>query len=96
MKFNSSPVGYIVSCSPQAWAAAAPFLFLQTLLGVQPLGGDAVKIEPIQNDLFFRYRIVGMAVGKERISFEVRQGDSPSIRRLDGSVPLLSDTAEIS
>ncbi len=29
------PVPYPVACSPQAWAAAAPFLFLQTMLGLQ-------------------------------------------------------------
>jgi glycogen debranching enzyme len=31
-----SPVPYPVACSPQAWAAGAPFLFLQTMLGLQP------------------------------------------------------------
>ena len=30
------PVPYPVACSPQAWAAAAPFLFVQTMLGLQP------------------------------------------------------------
>jgi glycogen debranching enzyme len=30
------PVPYPVACSPQAWAAASPFLFLQTMLGLQP------------------------------------------------------------
>jgi glycogen debranching enzyme len=30
------PVPYPVACSPQAWAAGAPFLFLQTMLGLQP------------------------------------------------------------
>jgi glycogen debranching enzyme len=29
-------VPYPVACSPQAWAAAAPFLLLQTLLGITP------------------------------------------------------------
>jgi glycogen debranching enzyme len=33
------PVPYPVACSPQAWAAGAPFLFLQTLLGLQPHAG---------------------------------------------------------
>jgi glycogen debranching enzyme len=28
------PVGYPVACSPQAWAAGAPFLLLQAMLGV--------------------------------------------------------------
>jgi glycogen debranching enzyme len=30
------PVPYPVACSPQAWAAGAPYLFLQTMLGLQP------------------------------------------------------------
>jgi glycogen debranching enzyme len=30
------PVPYPVACSPQAWAAGAAFLFLQTMLGLRP------------------------------------------------------------
>jgi glycogen debranching enzyme len=33
---TSVPVPYPVACSPQGWAAAAPFLFLQTMLGLAP------------------------------------------------------------
>src|SRR5260370_25589219 len=32
----ASPVAYPTSCSPQAWAAAAPFLLLRTLLRLDP------------------------------------------------------------
>jgi glycogen debranching enzyme len=32
---SPQPVPYPVACSPQAWAAGAPFLFLQTMLGLQ-------------------------------------------------------------
>jgi glycogen debranching enzyme len=32
---NPDPVPYPVACSPQAWAAAAPFLFLKTMLGLR-------------------------------------------------------------
>jgi glycogen debranching enzyme len=32
----ASPVAYPTSCSPQAWAAAAPFLLLRTLLRFDP------------------------------------------------------------
>ncbi len=32
----SAPVPYPVACSPQAWAAGAPFLFLETMLGLRP------------------------------------------------------------
>ena len=30
------PVPYPVACSPQAWAAGSPFLFLETMLGLRP------------------------------------------------------------
>jgi glycogen debranching enzyme len=33
------PVPYPVACSPQAWSAGAPFLFLQTMLGLTPHAG---------------------------------------------------------
>ena len=32
----SFPVSYPTSCSPQAWAAASPLLFLRTLLRFEP------------------------------------------------------------
>ncbi len=33
---SSVPVPYPVACSPQAWAAGSVFLFLETMLGLQP------------------------------------------------------------
>jgi glycogen debranching enzyme len=33
-KTESAPVAYPVSCSPQAWAAATPFLLVQSMLGL--------------------------------------------------------------
>jgi glycogen debranching enzyme len=32
---NPDPVPYPVACSPQAWSAGAPFLFLKTMLGLR-------------------------------------------------------------
>lgn len=95
-RFNSSPAAYIVSCSPQAWAAASPFLFLQTLLGIRPLAGKSVQIDPIENQLFLRYRIEHMRVGDRRVSFEVhhRRGEC-RVRRLEGEVELLSENATV-
>jgi glycogen debranching enzyme len=34
------PVEYPTSCSPQAWATGAPFVFLRTMLGLEPDGTD--------------------------------------------------------
>jgi glycogen debranching enzyme len=33
------PVPYPTACSPQAWAAAAPFLFVQAMLGLEARNG---------------------------------------------------------
>jgi glycogen debranching enzyme len=95
-KFNSNPAAYIVSCSPQAWAAASPFLFLQTLLGIRPLPGRGLRIEPVSNDLFVRQRIEHLRVGDDRVSFEVhnREGEC-RLRKLDGDVELFSDSARL-
>lgn len=41
------PVGYPTSCSPQAWAAAAPLLMLRTILRLEPdIRNGEVRIAP--------------------------------------------------
>jgi len=39
------PVPYPTACSPQAWATAAPFVFIQVMLGLQVQAGE-VTIDP--------------------------------------------------
>jgi glycogen debranching enzyme len=39
------PVRYPTACSPQAWATAAPFLFLRTMLGIEA-GDGKLTCEP--------------------------------------------------
>ncbi|MGZ4142049.1 MAG: amylo-alpha-1,6-glucosidase [Actinomycetota bacterium] len=39
---NSFPVRYPTACSPQAWATAAPFLFLKSMLGLDAREGELV------------------------------------------------------
>ena len=40
------PVRYPTACSPQAWATAAPFLFLRTMLGMDARDGRVV-VDPV-------------------------------------------------
>jgi hypothetical protein len=40
------PVEYPTACSPQAWAAAAPLLFMTTLLGLEP-SADGFQTDPV-------------------------------------------------
>lgn len=39
------PVEYPTACSPQAWSAGAPLLFIRTLLGLEPVG-DRLLVDP--------------------------------------------------
>lgn len=39
------PVHYPTACSPQAWSAGAPLLFLRTMLGLEPVG-DSLLMKP--------------------------------------------------
>lgn len=39
------PVEYPTACSPQAWSAGAPLLFLRSMLGLQPVSGKLL-VEP--------------------------------------------------
>ena len=39
---DESPVSYPVACSPQAWASAAPFLLLQSVLGLEILAAQRI------------------------------------------------------
>src|SRR6185437_6927175 len=39
------PVEYPTACSPQAWSAGAPLLFLRSMLGLEPVRGKLL-IDP--------------------------------------------------
>jgi len=59
------PVPYPVACSPQAWAAAAPFLFLQTMLGLQPHAdrGELELYRPQLPDWLKMVKVHGLQLG---------------------------------
>jgi glycogen debranching enzyme len=42
------PVEYPTASSPQAWATGAPFVFLRTMLGLEPDGNDPHLPEPVE------------------------------------------------
>ncbi|MGZ3456808.1 MAG: glycogen debranching N-terminal domain-containing protein, partial [Polyangiales bacterium] len=71
-------VRYPVACSPQAWSAAAPFLFLQAALGIH---FDAPNAELLIRDPRLpasvgELYISGMRVAGSRVSLRfVRAGD---------------------
>ncbi|HEY0443634.1 MAG TPA: amylo-alpha-1,6-glucosidase [Candidatus Limnocylindrales bacterium] len=63
------PVPYPVACSPQAWAAGAPFLFLQTMLGLQPHAerGELELFRPHLPDWLGKVTLTNVRVGDSAV-----------------------------
>jgi glycogen debranching enzyme len=66
------PVGYPTSCSPQAWAAASPLLFLRSLLRFDPdIRHGRLHLAPAIPDWLGRFRLDGVPLMGGRLSLEV-------------------------
>jgi glycogen debranching enzyme len=67
---RSEPVHYPVSCSPQAWAAGAPFLLLTGLLGITPdaTTGELAIVNPRLPEFLQELQIEDMRVGDSRVT----------------------------
>jgi glycogen debranching enzyme len=84
------PAAYPASCSPQAWAAASPLLWLRTLLGLDPWSSrDMAWLHPVLPASFERLRVDGVRVGDATISVRVQGGDV-DVRR-EGQVDILRE-----
>ncbi|HME03691.1 MAG TPA: amylo-alpha-1,6-glucosidase [Solirubrobacteraceae bacterium] len=72
---RSAVVAYPVACIPQAWAAAAPFLLLQAMLGIFPdAPGGELRIErPLLPDWLERIRLERLAVGDARVTLDFKR-----------------------
>lgn len=71
-RFNSSPTAYAVSCSPQAWAAGSLFMFLQSLLNIEPdrTAGSA-RVSPVLPEMLGRIALRGMRIGDRYMDLSV-------------------------
>jgi glycogen debranching enzyme len=70
-----SPAAYPTSCSPQAWAAAAPLLWLRSLLRLDPWAPhDQVSLHPQLPARIRRLRVDGIAIAGQRLTVEVEDG----------------------
>jgi glycogen debranching enzyme len=68
----AAPVGYPTSCSPQAWAAAAPFLLLRTLLRLDPaVPSGRVWCAPALPARMLPLRVDGLHIADGMASVEV-------------------------
>jgi glycogen debranching enzyme len=69
------PVAYPTSCSPQAWAAAAPLLCLRTILRLDPWVPQGVTwVAPVLPDGVGRLAVRGIPLGGARVDVLV-EGD---------------------
>ncbi|HEY5422802.1 MAG TPA: amylo-alpha-1,6-glucosidase, partial [Ilumatobacteraceae bacterium] len=70
-----TPIPFPTSCSPQAWAAATPFLLLRTMLGLEPNDDHGLTIDPIpgaiEDDLLF----AGVRLVDRRFNIRIDDGD---------------------
>jgi glycogen debranching enzyme len=63
------PVSYPASCSPQAWASAAPLLVLRSVLGLEPdVPNGEVIIDPVLPPGSAALRIDGMPLAGGRVT----------------------------
>ncbi|GAB3887774.1 hypothetical protein GCM10029964_054310 [Kibdelosporangium lantanae] len=68
-----APVPYPTSCSPQAWAAAAPLLLVRTLLRLDPdLPNDQLGLAPALPTRMLPLRIDNLPLAEHRLSLHVR------------------------
>jgi glycogen debranching enzyme len=66
------PGAYPASCSPQAWAAAAPLSWLRTLLRLDPwLPHGKVWLAPNLPGSIRRLRVRGITLGSARLDVDV-------------------------
>jgi len=78
-RFNSSPAAVLRSCSPQAWAAGAVFMLLQTLVHPDPdpeMG--TITVDPVLPDLFDKMSLTNVRVGNTHVDITVTRDELPS------------------
>jgi glycogen debranching enzyme len=75
---TNPPVSYPVACSPQAWAAGAPFLILQALLGISARADEnrLTVNKPQLPDWLNWVELRNLRVGNSRISLLFRREGS--------------------
>ncbi|HWH36123.1 MAG TPA: glycogen debranching N-terminal domain-containing protein [Acidimicrobiales bacterium] len=80
------PLGYPASCSPQAWAAAAPLLLLRHLLRFDPwLPQGKLWLDPVVPRPLGHLRVGHIPLGGGRLAVEV-DGDDVSVEGLPPGV----------
>jgi glycogen debranching enzyme len=84
--YGSGPAEYPVSCSPQAWAAAAPFLMLQAILGLEAdAAHSTLSLCPRLPTWLNSVQLRNLRVGDKRLDLQVeRDGGGIHVSLLGG------------
>lgn len=86
------PVPYPASCSPQAWASAAPLLVMRALLGLDPdVPNRRLKIDPVLPPGSTKLHVTDLPLGGTRVAIEV-EGDAVAVRGLPRGLALIRPT----
>jgi glycogen debranching enzyme len=85
------PVSYPTSCSPQAWAAASPLLFLRTLLRFEPdIRASKLHLAPAVPDWIGTLRLERIPIMGGHLAIEV-EGDTVSVLDLPEQLQIEHD-----
>lgn len=88
---SSQPVGVPSACVPQAWAAAAPLLFLRTLLRLEPwMPQQKLWLAPALPEGMTRLRVERIPLLGGRVTVDV-DGDDVAIDGLPSDIQLLDE-----
>lgn len=84
-------VSYPASCTPQAWAAAAPFSFLRTLLRFDPwVPHDKVWVHPALPEQILSLSLRGVPLAGGRVTIEASQSE-PHVEGLPEGIQVVLD-----
>lgn len=79
------PVPYPTSCSPQAWAAASPLLFLRAMLRFEPdVRNGALHLAPAVPEWLGRLRIERIPIVGGRLSMDIEGDQVHAVDAPDG------------
>jgi glycogen debranching enzyme len=81
---GSRPVGYPVSCSPQAWASGSLYMLLQALLGIYPEAQSRILHvrDPVLPDFLSELTVSGLAIGGSRVALQFRRHGTRTLANL--------------
>ncbi|MQY20638.1 amylo-alpha-1,6-glucosidase [Nocardia macrotermitis] len=88
-----APVPYPTSCSPQAWASAAPLLLVRSFLGLSPdVPNRTLEIAPHLPERWGRLQLTDLRLGPVTVGIEA-EGDTMRVEGLPGDWTLNGERA---